>query len=84
MKKTLFCANCQAKTDHSFTLSANGSEYVGACDCGRVVKFPASLTVEELRAAFLAHEASNQGQVKVDPAAEAAKEAAAMKALEDA
>jgi hypothetical protein len=75
MKKTIFCAHCQADTEHAFR--AVGQELIGACPCGREIKFPATLTAAQLRTLISDHRRVNQGQVLA-----ATVEAAESKALE--
>jgi len=59
IKKKLFCAHDQAETDHTVTVT--GGDYVFACDCGRFMKFPVTLSAEELKKAIAAHKEVNQG-----------------------
>jgi hypothetical protein len=66
MTKSIFCAACQEETEHEVVLVKNNhghEEAVATCSCGRAIKFPASLTSEELRAAIEAHKVSNTGQL---------------------
>ena len=59
MKKTLFCAQCQAETQHAVVVTRG--DYVFTCDCGRFTKFPSTMTPMELSAAIAAHKENNQG-----------------------
>lgn len=81
MKKNLFCAHCQADTEQDFRVSASGVELISRCGCGRELKFPASLSASELRAAFDAHKAANHGQVPVSESPADPADHPAMKAL---
>ncbi len=82
MKKSLFCAHCQTDTEQSFRVS--GQEIFAQCGCGRELKFPASCSAAELRAAFAAHRAANQGQVRVSEVPADPAEHPAMKELAEA
>ncbi|GAC1516223.1 MAG: hypothetical protein NVS1B11_36260 [Terriglobales bacterium] len=67
MKKSLFCAHCQTVTEHTFSVAKSPygtHELLSDCDvCHRVLKFDANASPEDLKAAFEAHAASNQGQI---------------------
>jgi hypothetical protein len=64
MKKNIFCANCQEITPHVVVIS--NDEYVFTCDCGRFIKFPSSLSKEDLIKAIAKHEEVNKGQLTVE------------------
>lgn len=67
--KPLFCAGCQAETEHAFVVTLPPSQLpadaqlTATCACGRNVHWPASLSKEELTAAIAAHNADNRGQI---------------------
>jgi len=62
MQKTIFCANCQTDTAHSATVERGDIILTcSAADCGRFVKFPATMSAAELQAAVTAHKSANQG-----------------------
>lgn len=69
IKKSLFCANCQADTDHS--LSIVGRELIAECSCGRFIKWPAGFTEEQWAEAFRIHKEHNLGQKKVTSVSQA-------------
>jgi len=65
MAKTLkiFCAGEQELTDHTATIDQNG-EWLFTCEqCARVLKYSASMTSDEVKAAFIAHQVANEGQL---------------------
>lgn len=60
MQKTVFCANCQQDLPHSAAVERG--DIVLTCEtCDRSVKFPATMTAEELQAAVVAHKVANEG-----------------------
>jgi hypothetical protein len=65
MTKPVFCANCQADTDHDATIDQNG-DLVLTCACGRSIKFPAAFDAEQVDEAIAAHKAANEGQISID------------------
>ena len=69
VKKTIFCANCQAQTEHDCSPDKNG-EVVFACSCGRFLKAPLFARPEELDAYLATHHQANVGQVQTDTSAE--------------
>lgn len=61
--KLVFCANEQKEIDHTVTIDGNG-EWLFTCTvCGRALKFPASMSGEEVKAQLAQHVNSNTGQV---------------------
>lgn len=78
MTKTIFCANCQAETDHEITISSK--EVLAVCACNAFVKFPAYNNAALFRQHIDTLKVANQGQVKagqpiaVDPEVAAALE----------
>lgn len=72
-KKQIFCANCQAQTEHDCSVDKNG-ELLCLCVCGRFLKAPLFDHPDKLVAFFAAHHKENAGQVQTDTsAAEQAK-----------
>lgn len=63
--KLIFCANCQEEKDHGLSLAPNG-EVVATCDCGRFLKFPATLGAKEINKLVETHKDKNEGQVRVE------------------
>ena len=63
--KLVFCANCQEETEHVASVNdRTGDELLLECEtCGRVLKFPLSVTQEELVALLSDHQEANAGQV---------------------
>lgn len=61
-KITVFCANEQAETPHTFEIDGVG-EVVFTCECGRFIKYPKETTVEELKAHIVKHKEVNIGQI---------------------
>lgn len=63
---TLFCAGCQKDQSFDGVVDLNG-ELVFTCTvCGRFLKVPANLTVDEIKAFFVTHAEVNAGQVNIE------------------
>lgn len=68
--KPVFCAACQAVTEHDVTVDKN-HEIVATCKCGRFLKLPLVNTADELQNHLDAHHQANKGQVSAVEAAAA-------------
>lgn len=68
--RTIFCANCQATTEHQLEINQQDpSEVLATCtneNCGRFHKLPKSMTAEEFAAYCQSAEEANKGQVNLD------------------
>ena len=63
MFKSIFCAGCQATTDHGVALDKN-SEILATCAvCQRSVKFPLVNTEAQLNQLLANHEQASKGQI---------------------
>lgn len=62
---TIFCAKCQADTAQTGVVDLNGELIFTCTVCGGFIKVPAKMTVEEIRALFVAHKEANVGQVSI-------------------
>lgn len=83
--KTIFCAHEQSETPHKlevvekdiFNTPLKEPEIIASCtQCGRQLKFPATVEADELISLFDAHKQANEGQqpigvVSAEPAAPA-------------
>jgi len=69
IKKTVFCANCQAQTEHDCSPDKHG-EVVFTCACGRFLKAPLFDHPDKLTEYLAAHHQANVGQVQTDTSAE--------------
>ena len=67
--RVLFCAHCQALREQVFQVigSRNGRDLAAQCKCGRTLKWPLTLSREELQRAFDEHARVNLGQALAEP-----------------
>lgn len=64
--ESIFCAHCQATTLHVLTIAG---DILATCpECGRILKFPSTVTAPELTNLIAKHYDSNLGQEPVAPA----------------
>jgi len=66
--KHLFCARCQAITEHAGSVDMNG-EFVFRCQtesCDRFIKFPSDIDATAFNELALKHKAANEGQVSLE------------------
>lgn len=68
--RPLFCANCQATTDHALAVNpVNPAEVILTCTaegCDRFHKVPSAITADEFKAFQQGVEENNKGQVSLE------------------
>lgn len=67
MKRQVFCAGCQAVTEHGVKLDKN-NELEFTCACGRALFFPMTDDPAQLDKWLADHHRDNKGQVTVEMA----------------
>lgn len=64
-KRNIFCANDQEVTVQTLTVDPVNGEILSTCPCGRVLKFPSTVTAESFTELITAHHEGNLGQVSL-------------------